>query len=580
VRRCWNVSLTALSHTAAQRIGIFTIDFPDPYAINYENNKFNTLNSSVSFQYRISPGSIQTLSTKGVDAGSDPYGILYVPDLHTDGCKTEEQQHVPANATRLANLPAGKNYALIAVAPWYSPQCMIEYFTAARQAPTKAIYVYQPGQGDARPPVLNDASWNLQDGGSWQSANSFPTYALSSTSGGNIMTQLGLYSGNLTDVPHGRELSQSLDDTDYVRLWGTVSTDSGSQLPSLWVFLVIVLAILIVAVSGTSVAMHIIQRRRRNDLRRRVLEGEVDLEALGVKRLNVSQQILDKLPIYTYTSNPADNPEKAAPQAPPPALGSPSALVDTGTGVKAASLVRHSSAPTAVDASSSALNQPTCPICLDDFEANETQVRELPCRHIFHPDCIDTFLLHNSSLCPMCKQSVLPAGACPVPITNMMVRRERHIARMSARAAHSANTPTGAIQPSVAAVPSSSAGSPPSAMGSLGRRIGGAMTGRRIFSAPERTRTRPSDIEMANSSIEPNTALTPIDPNTTGQGAPTPETPTNPQNCTPTQNRREWARQRALQLLGNRHAPASTVDEVESGPRWRRTLNKIFPGFR
>jgi hypothetical protein len=212
-----------LSYAAAQRIGVFTIDFPDPTTIDYDNNQFETLNSSNSFQYRIL-GNIQTLSTKGVDNNQDPYGILYVPDLFTSGCKDQEGDHVPANATRVANLPQDKDYALIAVAPWFSAQCTIEYFTAARQLPTKAFFAYQPGDSNAKPPVLNDASWNLQDGGSWQSANNFPTYALSPMTGSNIMEQLNLYSANLSSVPHGDVLSQQYHSTDYVRLWATVST--------------------------------------------------------------------------------------------------------------------------------------------------------------------------------------------------------------------------------------------------------------------------------------------------------------------------------------------------------------------
>jgi hypothetical protein len=484
---------------------------------------------------------------------------------------------VPANATRLANLPPGKNYALIAVAPWYSAQCMSEYFAAARQAPTKGIFVYQPNQGDTRPPVLNDPSWNLQDGGSWQRANSFPTYALTSNNGGDIMTQLGLYSGNLTNVPFGPQLAQDLDDTDYVRLWASTSTNSGGQLPSLWVFLVIVLAILLISVSVTSIAMHIIQRKRRNDLQRRVAAGEIDLEALGVKRLTVSQQILDKLPTYTYTANAPDNPEKSVPQAPLPVLGAPSTSVDPETGVKVTPLVRPSLAPTATGLPASALNQPTCAICLDDFEHNESQVRELPCRHIFHPDCIDTFLLRNSSLCPMCKQSVLPVGGCPVKITNMMVRRERHINRMRTRSAQSNNAQPASAPANGTAV-AQPATPPTGAFGSLGRRI---MGGRRIFSAPERTRTTPSDIEMGNTSTPPVATSIPPHPSNNSEAtpAPLPSPPLAP-DCSPTQNRREWARQRALQMLGQRHAPASEVEEVETGPRWRKTLNKVFPGFR
>jgi hypothetical protein len=205
---------------AAQRIGVFTIRFPDPYAIDYDNNEFDTLNATNSFQYRIL-GNIQTLSTKGTD-GNDPYGILYVPDLLTDACRDREKDHVPANATRLANLPQDKNYALMAVAPWYSAQCTLEYFTSARRSPTKGLLTYLPNQGNSKPPVLNDASWNLQDGGSWQSSNFFPTYAVSSMTGDNIMDQLNQYSGNMSDVPHGPQLLQQYNATDYVRLWATV----------------------------------------------------------------------------------------------------------------------------------------------------------------------------------------------------------------------------------------------------------------------------------------------------------------------------------------------------------------------
>lgn len=74
-------------------------------------------------------------------------------------------------------------------------------------------------------------------------------------------------------------------------------------------------------------------------------------------------------------------------------------------------------------------SQPTCPICLDDFVPGSSVVRELPCAHIFHPDCVDTFLMQNSSLCPLCKKSVLPPDFCPTRVTNLMVRRERLLRR-------------------------------------------------------------------------------------------------------------------------------------------------------
>lgn len=72
-----------------------------------------------------------------------------------------------------------------------------------------------------------------------------------------------------------------------------------------------------------------------------------------------------------------------------------------------------------------AYSQPTCPICLDDYVMGKSMVRELPCRHIYHPECIDSFLLETSSLCPVCKKLVLPPGYCPKIITDNMVRQER-----------------------------------------------------------------------------------------------------------------------------------------------------------
>ena len=148
--------------------------------------------------------------------------------------------------------------------------------------------------------------------------------------------------------------------------------------------------------------MHVVQRRRRNALRQRVINGEVDLEALGVKRLTVPEDYLMKLPVYAYLDGPEDS-EKNIDQ---PSTGASNLLPPTTTAEKSSPLSRRSSAPDmpVANRASAIFSQPTCPICLDDFEHNESQVRELPCRHIFHVDCIDPFLLNNSSLCPICKR--------------------------------------------------------------------------------------------------------------------------------------------------------------------------------
>lgn len=79
-------------------------------------------------------------------------------------------------------------------------------------------------------------------------------------------------------------------------------------------------------------------------------------------------------------------------------------------------------------------NQTSCPICLEDFFDGENDIRELPCLHIYHAECIDPFLTSRSSLCPMCKVSVLPPGYLPnsIRLDRSIVRRERIIQRQNA----------------------------------------------------------------------------------------------------------------------------------------------------
>jgi hypothetical protein len=307
--------------------------------------------------------------------------------------------------------------------------------------------------------------------------------------------------------------------------------------------------------------MHWVQRRRRRRLRQRVTTGEVDLEVLGIKRLTVPQELLDKMPLYTYgtvrpereaiTPRPAERNERnlsSRSSSPSPTIRPMPALIRA-----------HSYRPTALD-------QPTCPICLDDFvvadpSTNEmgNTVRELPCHHIFHPECVDAFLRDNSSLCPMCKKSCLPRGFCPKNVTNAMVRRERIMRR---------NRERGTVDENQSTVPSADAldhDNPPQPTShppaSLTQRIA-----RRITSAPAASYS--SSQQMAGI---PSTAQRSA---TDAYPQPPPVPPAD------ASRRREWARQRALAMLGRR-APLldSDAEEAARTTRWRKVLGSIFPGL-
>ncbi|KAG0599031.1 hypothetical protein M758_12G121800 [Ceratodon purpureus] len=58
-----------------------------------------------------------------------------------------------------------------------------------------------------------------------------------------------------------------------------------------------------------------------------------------------------------------------------------------------------------------------CAVCLTEFQ-NEDKLRLLPkCKHAFHMECIDKWLLTNST-CPLCRRSLLPDAEPVVPPPN------------------------------------------------------------------------------------------------------------------------------------------------------------------
>lgn len=408
----------------------------------------------------------------------------------------------------------------MAIAPWISPGCTLNYLAQAQADDVQGFAFFLPNQGSAIPPKANDPAWNLGDGGQWKSVNEYPVYAISSSAASEILAASALYSGSLLEVPFGPNLSAAgFPKSDYVRLLMEIETGGSNNLPSLWVFLLIILAVLLAIVGVVSLTMHIVQRRRREALRQRVIAGNVNLEILGIKRMTVPQEVLDKLPTYPYVAT-----EPAVQNGPVMEVLAEKGSLEAATTALAKASARHGH---------NALDQPSCAICLDDFSDGVT-VRELPCRHIFHPECVDVFLRDNSSLCPLCKSSALPKGYCPAVITNAMVRRERFLERRGGRANGQDGVPTQTRSRT---------------MFRLGR---SAVT------------ASPRSVEMTerpeSSSVEAQAV--------------------NPDVATPppasTSARQEWARRRALAMLGPR-APAEVEAPQQGRSRWRKMVGNIFP---
>ena len=114
--------------------------------------------------------------------------------------------------------------------------------------------------------------------------------------------------------------------------------------------------------------------------------------------------IVASLPTTTYHQPASRGAPTPPPPPPPPPAGSTLAVRATGGG--GGQLAVHAApGASAFDPN----QQDECAICLSAFKDGD-ELRVLPCLHLFHKVEIDEWLLRCSTLCPLCKASVVAAA--------------------------------------------------------------------------------------------------------------------------------------------------------------------------
>lgn len=344
------------------------------------------------------------------DAGGlNVWGITYLPTLDASYAYCVNTSIVPDVVPRLTDIPA--NSTVFALAPFVSAECA-------------AVLTKQAVADNARLLVLvNDTL--VQNSVMISGSTQITIVGVSNDAGVSAFAHMSEYVSNTTITMPSTDIANTIE-----RIGMAVQSDVKSGLPRLWIFVLCVLAGVLLLIILLSLFLNVALFVRRRNLRRRILAGEVNLELLGVKRLTVPQEVLDKIPVHVYTHGEQRFTSTS--------ISTPNTNKSKSWKSRPLSVNTNSSKTEESDSSKiDGYFQTDCPICLEDFVPNETNIRELPCKHIYHLECIDPFLKTRSSLCPLCKTSTLPQGYFPssLQLTNATVRREREM-RMRARSSH------------------------------------------------------------------------------------------------------------------------------------------------
>ncbi|KAL4949916.1 hypothetical protein BDW69DRAFT_66409 [Aspergillus filifer] len=450
------------STTAARSLIITATLVQDP-----EKAGNSTPSINVSASFHINLDSIRTLSTQNAPKQGPLKGLLAVPDLSGDDpCKNSTSPFIPSNVTRFKDV-APSGFPVIGLAPWISPNCSQSFMDASRHAGSEALLFFQPAGGNTEPPPANNAAWLLSNGHSWEKEITYPVYAIPGTVGNSLMERLSWNPSTGIALPGQQNTSEALSASAKwnIRLFSLINLEkSGRKSPSFWGFLLATLGTISVFCIVCLLLYQLIQRRRRENMQQRLeADGERNPQFV-LQHIKIPREFLARLPVYIYPVLDGDGEDVAKQDAfsdgkhPETAnaesANATQAAIENNSKTKAQTLesnghgqkggtndIKISQSPQSATArieniihrvasrepfpprrvnpeqmNRLSLSQTTCAICLDDFVPASSVVRELPCGHIFHPECIDASLTRSSSLCPLCKKSVLDPNFCPISV--------------------------------------------------------------------------------------------------------------------------------------------------------------------
>ncbi|KAJ5187672.1 hypothetical protein N7449_010666 [Penicillium cf. viridicatum] len=379
------------------------------------SNSTSSVEENVAYRF-VLDRKVQTISSNSIPKDGLVSGLLFVPSLEPhDPCYDITASSVPLNVTRYEDV-SDFGYSLVGLAPWVTAECSLSFLSAAQKVGTHAMIFFQPSDNDTSiPPDSNDSRWTINDGDKWRMDNNYPVYAIPGPAGTSLINDLTWYSNETPDDKRENLTENFALQTKTKRLFARIETgeETATSSTSVWSFVLAIAGTVLILSIILIIIYRLVLRKRRAQLQRRVDAGQVDIEALALNQMTAPQEVVSKMPLYTYLEI------KPPTEATPPQYGKSPNPIEHDSGDKtywlSSNEENHAQDDAGIQKPEAATIKPgqndscrskyrlshtqtTCAICLDDFVAGSSTVRELPCGHIFDSACIDPFLIQNSSV--------------------------------------------------------------------------------------------------------------------------------------------------------------------------------------
>ncbi|KAF3028492.1 hypothetical protein E8E15_008222 [Penicillium rubens] len=348
------------------------------------SNATSSVAENVAYRF-VLDRKVQTISSNGMPDDGLVSGLLFVPTLEPhDPCYDITASSVPPNVTRYEDV-SDFGYSLVGLAPWVTAECSLSFLSAAQKVGTHAMIFFQPSDNETDiPPDSNDSRWATNDGDKWRMDNNYPVYAISGPAGATLINDLSWYSNKTPDSNRDEWTEDFALQTETNRLFARIETGKETEgaSPSIWSFVLAIAGTVLILSIILMIIYRLVLRKRRVQLQRRVNAGQVDIEALALNQMTVPQEVVNKMPLYTYLEiNPPAEPTL-------PQDNTSANPIDHDSGDKANSLPpnenNHTQDEAGIQKPEAAMIKPgqnesrrskyrlshtqtTCAICLDDF---------------------------------------------------------------------------------------------------------------------------------------------------------------------------------------------------------------------